>query len=128
MGAEAVTGTSVISGCSTVEVSAVATKGMVAARYHGAPEMTQPRCALMNQAKVNEKRPGPINIAIARILLMAPCSSPCSEAPTRCVIIPCAAGPESDHRLITTTPIMKTNPVVAQPISAIPSAPNDCPT
>ena len=63
-----------------------------------------------------------MSIAIARMLLIAPCNLPCSDALTRWVIIPCAAGPESDHMLITTNPIMKRRPVVAQPISTIPMA------
>jgi hypothetical protein len=82
----------------------------------------------MHQAKTKEKRPGPISIATPRRLLIAPCNSPCSDALTRCVIIPWAAGPESAHMLMTVTPIMKRKLLVAQPINAIPTAPRNWPT
>ena len=45
---------------------------MRAARYHGAPGSIQPCLELMNQAKVKENKPGPMSMAIARMLLKDP--------------------------------------------------------
>src|SRR4029077_18680649 len=74
---EAATASVAISGCSTVKASTMARKSMRAARYHGAPGSIQPCLELMNQAKVKENKPGPMSMAIARMLLIAPCNSPC---------------------------------------------------
>ena len=64
------------------------------------PETTARRaCSIralgsIKKAKVNGNSHGPNKTATDRRLAIAPCSAPCSRSLTRCVIIPCAAGPE----------------------------------
>ncbi len=81
----------------------------------------------MNAAKTRENSPGPTSMAMLRTDPSAPCSSPCSEAETRCVIIDCEEGPASDHRPLTGMAARKSQPTVAPPKSTKPSAPRSSP-
>ena len=99
----------------TRQASAMAATSIAAASRNGAPGSRQSAPGAMDCANTCVNSPGPIRPASAMRLELAPCSWPCSDAPTRRLMMPIEAAPAMPHSAITGMPAQKPALVVASP-------------